>query len=128
MKQDKTISIGSAYNPEHWPKERWAKDIQLMKEAGLKILRVADLSWSFLEPREGEFDFTWLDEFIEMAAKEGIQFILCTPLEASPVWLRHRHPDVVRTDRFGRIHGARGMHCQNNTAFIFYTNRIAEKM
>ncbi|WP_099159507.1 beta-galactosidase [Virgibacillus ndiopensis] len=128
MKQAETISIGTGYYPDHWPRERWPEDIRLMKEAGIKVLRLAELSWSVLEPTEGEFDFTWLDDFIEMASDEGLQIILSTPIEASPVWLRHKHPKVVRTDRFGRIHGDRGMHCHNNSDFIFYVNRIATKM
>ncbi|WP_188454908.1 beta-galactosidase [Virgibacillus oceani] len=128
MKQAETISIGAGYYPDHWPRERWHEDINLMKEAGIKVLRLAELSWSFLEPREGEFDFAWLDDFIALASGEGLQIILSTPIEASPVWLRHKHPEVVRTDSFGRIHGDRGMHCHNNSDFIFYVNRIVTKM
>ncbi|MFT4414840.1 beta-galactosidase [Fredinandcohnia humi] len=122
------IYIGAAYYPDHWPRERWPVDIRLMKEAGIKVLRLAELSWSFLEPKENQFDFTWLDNFIEMAEKEGIQIILSTPIEASPVWLRHKHPEVVRHDRFRRIHGDRGMHCHNNSTMTFYIKRIVYKM
>nr|WP_144927355.1 beta-galactosidase [Paenibacillus bovis] len=125
---EQKIYIGAGYYPEHWPRERWPKDIAMMKEAGIKVLRLAELSWSFLEPRDGEFDFSWLDDFIELASKEGLQFILGTPFEASPPWVRHQHPEVVRTDRFGRIHGERGMHCKNNKALIFYIDRLVNKM
>lgn len=125
---DKGIVIGCAYYPDHWPRERWPEDIELMKAAGIKILRLAELSWAALEPEDGKFDFTWLDDFIGMAGKKGIRFILGTPIEASPIWLRHKHPDVVRTDEFGRIHGGRGMHCHNNSSFIYYVERIVTKM
>ncbi|NSW89690.1 MAG: beta-galactosidase [Firmicutes bacterium] len=47
-------------------------------------LRMAELAWSFLEPENGRFDFAWLDEFIDMAYKEGIEVILGTPTETSP--------------------------------------------
>jgi beta-galactosidase len=128
MNQRETISIGAGYYPDHWPRERWPEDIQLMKEAGITVLRVAELSWSFLEPKEGEFDFGWLDDFIAMAYEEGIKIILTTPIEASPVWLRQKHPEVVRTDSFGRLHGDRGMKCHNNTTFMFYVNRIVTRL
>lgn len=128
MKMKQEIYIGTGYYPDHWPRERWPKDIELMKEAGIKILRLAELSWSFLEPREGEFDFSWLDDFIELAHEAEIQILLSTPIEASPVWLRYKHPEVVRHDKFGRIHGERGMHCHNSRTFIFYVNRIVTKM
>jgi beta-galactosidase GanA len=45
------IHIGASYYPEHWPEGRWADDIQLMKEAGFTVARMADagtLSREFL--------------------------------------------------------------------------------
>lgn len=124
----KKIYIGASYYPEHWPRERWAEDIRLMKEAGIHALRMAELAWSFLEPEDGRFDFEWLDQFIDMAYKEGIEVILGTPTEASPVWLRNKHPDVVATDEFGNIHGGRGRHCYNNPVFIQYVERLVTEM
>jgi beta-galactosidase len=125
---EQKIYIGASYYPEHWPRERWPVDIALMKDAGIKVLRLAELSWSFLEPKDGDFDFSWLEDFITLANKEGIQVILGTPIEASPVWLRHKHPEVVRKDKFGRIHGDRGMHCHNSSIFKFYVSRLVNKM
>jgi beta-galactosidase len=122
------IYIGTSYYSEHWPRERWPEDVRLMKEAGINVLRVAELAWSRLEPEEGKFDFSWLDDFIALASKEGIQFVITTPIEGSPVWLRHKHPDVVRKDQFGRIHADRGFHCHTNAVFSFYVTRLVNKM
>ena len=58
--------IGADYYPEHWPKERWETDIRLMKEAGFNIVRLAEFSWINMEPVEGRFKFTWLDEVLEL--------------------------------------------------------------
>ena len=58
--------IGADYYPEHWPKERWETDIRLMKEAGFNIVRLAEFSWINMEPTEGRFKFTWLDEVLEL--------------------------------------------------------------
>lgn len=124
----KEIVIGTAYYPEHWPRERWSQDLELMKEHGIKVLRLAELAWALLEPRDGEFDFAWLDEFIAMAYARGLRVVLGTPIEASPVWLRHQHPEVVRKDNMGHIHGGRGMHCHNNRTFAFYVSRIVREM
>ncbi|MBD2870938.1 beta-galactosidase [Paenibacillus arenilitoris] len=125
---ERKIYVGSNYNPEHWPKDRWPIDVQYMKEAGVNVLRLTDLAWSRLEPEDGKFDFGWLDEFMAMAGEAGIGLILTTPIEASPVWLRHKHPEVVRTDKFGRIHGERGNHCHNRTALHFYVERLVDRM
>jgi beta-galactosidase len=49
------VHLGAAYYPEHWPEDRWTQDIQLMREAGLTVARLAEFAWSTLEPVEGEF-------------------------------------------------------------------------
>jgi len=42
------VHLGAAYYPEHWPEDRWTKDIQLMREAGLTVARLAEFAWSTL--------------------------------------------------------------------------------
>ena len=55
------INIGVDYYPEHWDESLWVKDADMMHEAGVKIVRMAEFAWSRLEPDEGDFDFEWLD-------------------------------------------------------------------
>jgi len=45
--------IGVDYYPEHWPRERWKTDIELMKEAGFNVVRLAEFAWINMEPVEG---------------------------------------------------------------------------
>lgn len=120
--------IGASYYPEQYPRERWSVDIRLMQEAGVSVLRLAESAWAELEPEDGRFDFTWLDDFMEMAAAAGMQFILGTPTEASTVWLRHKHPDVVIKDKSGETLGGRGNHCHNSSALLFHTERLVKRM
>ena len=75
---------GACYYPEHWDMSEWETDVQRMKEAGLNVVRMADFAWKKLEPADGEYDFTWLDEAIELLSKNGIQTILCTPTAGPP--------------------------------------------
>lgn len=56
--------FGTDYYPEHWPKERWAIDAKMMKEANLNIVRLAEFAWAKLEPVKGRYDFSWLDDAI----------------------------------------------------------------
>ena len=58
------IGYGGDYNPEQWPEEVWAEDVRLMNEAGVNLVSLGIFSWALLEPREGEFDFGWLDRVI----------------------------------------------------------------
>ena len=51
------IHFGVDYYPEHWPRERWETDTELMQEMGVQVVRMAEFSWFKMEPREGEFHF-----------------------------------------------------------------------
>ena len=53
--------FGADYYPEHWDTSRIEKDITLMKEAGINVVRMAEFAWSLLEPTEGVYEFEWLD-------------------------------------------------------------------
>ena len=64
--------IGVDYYPEHWPRERWETDAKLMKEAGFNVVRLAEFAWIDMEPREGQFEFAWLDDAVS-----------CSPATAS---------------------------------------------
>ena len=35
---------GSAWYPEHWPEERWSRDIELMVQAGMNVVRVGEFA------------------------------------------------------------------------------------
>lgn len=49
--------FGADYYLEHWPMERWAIDVKMMKEVNINIARLAELAWAKLEPLEGQYDF-----------------------------------------------------------------------
>ncbi|MDE6873424.1 MAG: beta-galactosidase, partial [Lachnospiraceae bacterium] len=70
--------IGVDYYPEHWGKELWVPDADLMQKTGVKLVRMAEFAWSRLEPREGEYAFGWLDEIIGIFKERGIKVILGT--------------------------------------------------
>ena len=79
--------FGCDYYPEHWTEQRWEEDARLMDEAGLNVVRMAEFAWSKMEPKEGEFDFDWLDKAITILAKHDIQTVLGTPTATPPSWL-----------------------------------------
>jgi hypothetical protein len=61
-----------------------AKDFQLMKELGIDVLRCS-LGWDDYEPFQGQYDFAWLKDFVELAARYDIKlrpYIGYTPLWA----------------------------------------------
>ncbi|WP_083698131.1 beta-galactosidase [Shewanella sp. UCD-KL21] len=90
--------LGVCYYPEHWPESIWQQDAQEMRQLGLKYVRIGEFAWSKIEPRDGEFDFAWLDKAIATLAAEGLQVIMCTPTATPPKWLIDKHPDILPVD------------------------------
>lgn len=94
--------FGAAYYPEYMPDRRLEKDMQMMKEAGMNVLRIAESTWSTLEPREGTFDFSYIDSVLDMAEKNSINIIIGTPTYAIPSWLEKKDPEVMVETKSGR--------------------------
>ena len=46
------ILYGAAYYHEYMPYERLDKDIQMMKDAGISVVRLGESTWSLWEPRK----------------------------------------------------------------------------
>jgi beta-galactosidase len=98
--------LGVCYYPEHWPENIWQQDAKEMADLGLTYVRIAEFSWSRLEPIEGEYHFEWLDKAIATLANEGLRIIMCTPTATPPKWLIDKHPDILPVDiHTGQIRG-----------------------
>ena len=112
---------GADYNPEQWlpDKSIWDEDMRLLQLANCNELSVGIFSWSTLEPREGEYDFSFLDETIARVGKAGGKVILATPSGARPRWLAEKYPEVLRVGPDGvREHfRARHNHCPTSPVY-----------
>lgn len=124
------LHFGAAWYPEHWPPERWAEDIRLMKEAHVTVVRMAEFAWSTMEPDEGQFHFAWLERAIELLAEAGIRVVLGTPTAAPPAWLVTRYPETLAVDENGRRvqFGNRCHYCVNAAEMHRAARRIARAM
>ncbi|MGQ9596129.1 MAG: beta-galactosidase [Thermoproteota archaeon] len=128
--KDNPLRFGADYYPEHWPKERWMKDAEMMAELRFNTVRLAEFAWSKMEPIEGEFDFDWLDDALEILSRRGIKAVLGTPTAAPPPWLVKAHPDILQVDDQGRrkTEGTRKNYCAVNPHYIEHTERIVEAL
>ncbi|MDN3495662.1 beta-galactosidase [Planococcus sp. APC 4015] len=119
--------FGGDYNPEQWPRETWADDIALMTRAKVNTVTIGVFSWAMLEPREGEFDASWLDEVIANLHAAGIGFFLATPTASPPPWFTLAHPDAlpVRADGTKVLHGSRDTYAISAPAYREAARRIA---
>ncbi len=124
------MSIGVYYYPEHWPEKDWGRDIANIAAIGFEFVHMAEFAWAGLEPREGVFDFAWLDRAVALAAKHRLKVILGTPTAAPPAWLAEKHPEIfIQDGRFVRQeHGIRGVCSTSSPVFRSYAEKIAEEM
>lgn len=124
------IRIGIDYYPEHWDRALWEEDAARMEALGVHVVRLAEFAWSRLEPADGQFDFAWLDDAIEVLRRHGMQVILGTPTNCPPMWLYQDHPETVQWGRDGRPTdlGIRGHRCIHSPVFRQYAGRIVEEM
>ncbi len=111
---------GADYNPEQWidDKSIWNEDMRLLNLANCNELTVGIFSWATLEPEEGRFDFSFLDEIINKIYENGGRVILATPSGARPRWLAEKYPEVLRVNAEGKreLYGMRHNHCYTSAA------------
>lgn len=125
-----SYKFGTDYYPEHWDSSRLGKDIALMKELGIDLVRMGEFSWSELEPCSGTFEFEWLDKVIKTLGKSGIHTIIGTPTAAPPAWLVEQYPEILPMDENGMRKGFGGRHhdCQSNKDYRRYVKRMVKAL
>ncbi|AXL50492.1 beta-galactosidase [Paraburkholderia caffeinilytica] len=124
------MKVGVDYYPEHWDSTIWEEDAQRMQGGGITLVRLAEFAWSRLEPKEGEFDFAWLDAAIDTLGRYGIQVVIGTPTATPPNWLVAKCPDILPLDskRQPMYPGVRLHRCYNSPSLRRYTQIIVEKL
>jgi beta-galactosidase len=124
------MSIGVYYYPEAWPPDQWARDIANIKKLNLEFVHMGEFAWAFMEPKEGQYDFAWLDKVVRMCADQGLKVVLCTPSATPPIWLTQEHPEVLLIDADGRTmqHGTRQQACWSVDIYRQYVGKIDEAL
>ncbi|WP_402462624.1 beta-galactosidase [Isoptericola aurantiacus] len=126
----RTLGYGGDYNPEQWPRETRDEDVRLMAEAGVNFVSVGIFSWALLEPREGEYDFAWMDELLDLLHAAGIAVDLATPTAAPPAWFYATYPEarVVTRDGVPLGPGSRGACSPSHPAYRAAARNIASRI
>ncbi len=125
-----TVLYGASYYHEYMPEERLARDVALMKEAGLTVVRVGESTWSSWEPRDGQFEFAWMDRVLDAMQGAGINVILGTPTYSIPPWLYRKHPEILvtRLDGGKATYGIRQNMDISHPAYRYYCERVMRKI
>ena len=69
----KQLLYGVAYYFEYLPYDRIDQDIEMMKAAGINVVRIGESTWSTYEPHDGEFDFSKLIYTLDKMDKNGMK-------------------------------------------------------
>jgi beta-galactosidase len=123
------LLYGVAYYDEYMPYDRLDKDVQMMKEAGINVVRIAESTWSTVEPQDGVYDFSHIDRVLNAMDKAGIKVIVGTPTYAVPTWLVKKYPDVLAITPQGQNqYGPRQNMDISNKNYRFYAERVIRKI
>lgn len=95
----KGLLHSAVYAPQRWAgqPEILRRDLELMHKAGVNMVTLAAGAWPWLEPREGEYAFDWLDDALNILRDNGIRVILCAQGQVCPSWLARHYPGALHT-------------------------------
>jgi beta-galactosidase len=101
-----------------------------MKDAGFNVVRIAEFSWIYMEPTEGQYEFDWLDDVLDLLARHDIYAIICTPTAVMPAWLAQKYPDALATKADGTriVWGGRKNNCFSTGTYRLLSERITRAM
>lgn len=123
------ILYGAAYYDEYMPVERLDQDTEMMKQAGINVVRIAESTWSTYEPQDGVFDFYHVERVMDAMEAAGISVIIGTPTYAVPTWMVKAYPDVLATTVKGRgMYGPRQIMDITSPVYLYYAERIIRKL
>lgn len=110
------MPMGIYYYPEHWNSSEWDRDMKRISSLGFEFIHIAEFAWIDLEPEEGRYNFAWLDQVVDLAAKYKLKVILGTPTAIMPVWMGIKYPEVYLMDaNYQRAeHGTRAQESISN--------------
>src|SRR5699024_7780680 len=124
------LGYGGDYNPEQWPMATRLEDIELMREAGVNFVSLAIFAWASIEPREGRYEWAWLDNIMDRLSAAGIKVALATATASPPPWLTMKHPEILPRTADGVVlnQGGRQSYAPSSTVYRDYAVKLAKAM
>ncbi len=122
--------IGVDDYPEHVDRKDWELHSRLMEDAGFKVVRLAEFAWHLMEPKEGRFEFGWLEEAMAVYRAHNLKVILGTPTASPPPWVVTKYPDTLLVNQDGTRAepGGRRQYCFTSPRYRELTRRIVTSM
>ncbi len=124
------IAYGGDYNPEQWESSVWLEDARLMQQARVNFVTVGVFAWSRIQPHPDVWDFSWLDDVLDILHGHGVAVDLATATALAPPWLTHVHPEVapVTADGVRLVHGSRQTWSHSSSEYRRHSLRLVERL
>ncbi|MFC8800781.1 beta-galactosidase [Promicromonospora sp. NPDC057138] len=124
------LLVGTNYHPHDSGPSTWQRDVAMMRDAGIQIVRLGHLAWDTFEPTDGEFRFEWFDEVMDLMHDNGVRVILDIAVRPAPLWLHRKYPSIDVTDANGnRLYANhRYMDDVGDPQFRAHARRFAEAL
>ena len=90
---------GACVYPEIQSRAEWQQMLRYMAEADMNVVRVAESAWGLIQTSPNEFEFAWLDQFLQDAQAQQLTAILGTSIYVPPSWLIRQHPSLLRVEQ-----------------------------
>lgn len=97
-----TLYYGAAYIPTDYSEKALDEDIKQMKALKMNVVRIGELPWLLYETAEENYSFKWLQQIIDKLYSNQIYTIITIPVNKPPLWLTEKHPDIIRTNKYGQ--------------------------
>jgi beta-galactosidase len=124
------LTMGVCYYPEHWDERMWEDDLRRMRGYGIEVVRIAEFAWNQFEMQEGCYTFDLFDRFMELALREQMKVIFCTPTATAPAWMSEKYPEILNSTIDGELyrHGTRRHNNLNSPKYRDFSAKITEKL
>lgn len=123
------LTSGVDYYPSQWPRSMWEDDAKTMANSSISLVRVNEFDWSLLEPTQGKYNFTVLDDSIKALAAQGLKVIIGTPTATPPFWIVKNY-DILPADgnRNLRRFGSRRHYSFSSQDYRKLSRKITKKL
>lgn len=89
----------------------WKQDLTKMKAEGFNTVKFW-VQWRWSERKEGVFDFSDLDELMDLSDKLQLKVVLNFILDVAPVWFIKKYPDSFFVSLNGEQHKPMAINCR----------------
>lgn len=122
--------FGVDYYPEHWPRERWQTDAEMMAAAISTLCVWANLPGPCWSRGKGNSILPGWTKPSRCWGEHGISTVLGTPTATPPKWLMDQRPEIYPVDLYGlrKGFGTRRHYCASHKVYHRYVRRLVEAM